>query len=91
MMAMIASGASMMPLERVPALARALEVDRAYILRLALDQRDTMLWTIIEEACGLVLTENEKKIIKILREVSRNSNPAPTTKLTRALREVFGE
>ena len=91
MMAMIASGASMMPLERVPALAHALEVDSAFLLRLALDQRDTLLWAIIEEACGLVLTENEKKIITIVRELSRNSNPAPTSKLTRALREVFGE
>lgn len=91
MMAMIASGASKLPIDRVPALAKALEVDTAYLLRLTLDQHDLMLWDIIEAACGLVLTDNEKKIVQIVRELSGNSDPAPTSKHIRALREAFGK
>ncbi len=91
MMAMIAGGTSKLPIDRVPALAKALNVDAAYLLRLALEQHDTMLWPIIEEATGMVLTANEKKIVSLVRTASGSADPAPTGKLLRALREAFGE
>ncbi|MCV0394362.1 MAG: XRE family transcriptional regulator [Rhizobiaceae bacterium] len=90
LLSMIGSGSSKLPVDRVPKLAAALEVDRVYLLRLALDQHDSLLWEIIEEACGLALSENEKKIIQLYRDISENRDPAPTAKLVRALREVLG-
>ena len=91
MMAMIAGGTSKLPIDRVPALAKALDVDAAHLLRLALEQHDTMLWSIIEDACGMALTENERKIVSLIRASSGGSDPAPVGKLLRALREAFGE
>lgn len=40
MLAMVKAGASKLPLEHVPGLAQALDVDPAHLLRLALEQRD---------------------------------------------------
>ncbi len=37
MLSLLQSGATKVPLDRVPALARALEVDRAYLMRLSLE------------------------------------------------------
>ncbi|MBO6541100.1 MAG: XRE family transcriptional regulator [Rhizobiaceae bacterium] len=91
MMAMIAGGTSKLPIDRVPALAKALDVDAALLLKLTLEQHDTMLWSIIEDACGMALTENERKIVSLIRTSSADSDPAPVGKLLRALREAFGE
>lgn len=90
-LSMIASGATKMPIERVPALARALDVDPADLLRLTLAQHDLLLWDIIEKACGFIVTDNEKRIVSLIRELSRDSDPTPTGRLVRALREAFGQ
>ncbi|MBO6716560.1 MAG: helix-turn-helix transcriptional regulator [Rhizobiaceae bacterium] len=90
-LSMIAGGSTKLPIDRVPALARALDVDAARLLQLALEQHDTMLWPIVEEVCGMALTENERKIVSLIRTASGGSDPAPTGKLLRALREAFGE
>jgi len=89
MLSMIANGASKMPIERVPALAKALGADTAHLLRLALLQHDKELWNTIERACGMVLTRNEESLLTHIRRMSRHADPSPTPKLLAALREVL--
>lgn len=89
-LSMIAGGTTKLPVDRVPALAKALDVDAAYLLRLALQQHDNLLWDVVEDAAGTVLTANEKKIIAFVRSASSDTDPAPTGKFLRALRDVFG-
>ena len=60
MIAMLKSGASKVPLDRVPALATALDCDPAWLLRLALEQTegDTAARAIVE-ILGAPVTKNE--------------------------------
>ena len=89
MLSMIANGSSRMPIERVPALARALDIHPSYLLRLTILQHSPELWSIIEEASGMVLTCNEEALLTHIRQMSRNSDPAPSPQLLSALRELL--
>ena len=89
MLAMITSGASKLPIDRVPALARALNVDPAFLLRLAILQHDRELWSIIEQATGKVLSKNEEELIEHIRSMSRASDFHPSSQLLDAIREVL--
>lgn len=90
MLAMIKSGANRMPLDRVPALAKALDCDPAYLFRLAVDQQDGALARIIDDIYGANVTRNEGAWLAALREASGNSDPTLTTKAQRAIRAIFG-
>jgi transcriptional regulator with XRE-family HTH domain len=89
MLAMIKSGSTRLPLDRVPALARALDADPAYLFRLALAQQSEALVGIVDEIFGPALTQNEKAWIAGIRRASANSDPTFTSKAERALNGVF--
>lgn len=89
MLAMIKSGASRLPLDRVQSLARALECDRARLFNLAVEQMDPGLARMIQDIYGLALTKNEIQIVELIRDVSGHSDPHLTRKLEKAIREVF--
>lgn len=82
-------GQSKVPLDKIPALAKALNVDPAFLFRLAMKQ----YWKGAEETIaaifGTVLTENEKMVIAILREATKDDVPAPTGEQIRRLKQVF--
>lgn len=89
MLSMVVNGASKMPIERVPALAKALEVDTAHLLRLTILQHDPDLWSTIEQACGMVLTRNEENLLTHIRRMSRHADPSPSPLLLNSLRETL--
>ncbi|MHA7851409.1 XRE family transcriptional regulator [Roseovarius sp.] len=68
MVSMVKSGASKLALDRVPSMARALECDPAYLMRLALEQAvgRTAAAAVIE-IFGEPVTENELGWIKAIR------------------------
>ena len=92
MLAMIKSGATRLPLDRVPALAVALDVDPARLLMLALEQ-----WMgsgparAIEKVFSTVVTRNEIGWLEELRAASDNTDPVITTRARSALRAIFGK
>lgn len=88
MMAMVKTGRSKLPLDRVPALAEALECDFVYLFMLAVEQTDVLLVRMINENLRLV-TKNEMQIVELVRGASRQSDPHLTRKLEKAIREVF--
>jgi transcriptional regulator with XRE-family HTH domain len=88
---MLKTGESALPLDRVPAMAKALDLDASYLLRLTLDQHGLPWWPILEQACGLIVTANEAAIVRAIRELSGDGDPALTTRLHRQLREIFAK
>jgi len=90
MITMIKQGDVKVALDRVAAFAKALDVDAAELYRLAMEQfysTETIkeLFSIV----GYSLSENEKGFVRIIREASKGSVPAPTPTLERKIREIF--
>lgn len=92
MMTFLKNGRNKVPLDRVPSLAKALEVDPAYLMRLALDQAvGATAAKAITEIFGTPATENEQGWLEELREASDNSDPRLTARSRTALRGIFGK
>jgi hypothetical protein len=85
------SGTSKCPIDRVPALAEALDTDPRHLLRLALLQAwgDTAA-RVIDEIVGTVLSRNEEAWVRELRDVTDNGDPALTPRLRAQFRALFG-
>ena len=92
MMSLLKAGKNKIPLDRVPALAKALEVDPAYLMRLALDQAvGVTAAQAITEIFGTPVTENERRWLTELREASDGTDPRLTGRARTALRAIFGK
>lgn len=92
MMSFLKNGRNKLPLDRVPSLAKALEVDPAYLMRLALDQAvGATAAKAITEIFGSPATENERGWLTELRDASDNGDPRLTARSRAALRGIFGK
>lgn len=91
-MSLLKSGKNKLPLDRVPSLARALEVDPAYLMRMALDQAvgATAAKAIID-IFGTPATENEIGWLNEIRDASDNTDPRLTARSRAVLRGIFGK
>src|SRR5687768_10025692 len=84
MLSMIKSGQSKLPLDRVAALARALDVDAKHLWLLALEQQGNATTAKeIAEIFGSVITNNELTWVEAIREASDMTDP-PLAKRARA-------
>ena len=92
MLTMIKTGASKLPLDRVPSLAAALECDPALLFRMALEQLDSPTTaSAIDRIFGAVVTENERDWLEALRQASDHSDPRLTTRARKSLNAIFGK
>jgi hypothetical protein len=79
---MMKQGLTKIPITRVGAFARALEVDPAHLLRLVLAEYSPETWAAIEEAInGTVLTRNERRLVEKYRVASGNTDPVPSVRV----------
>lgn len=92
MLAMIKSGATKLPIDRVPGLAKALDVDPALLLHLTLEQLagDTTARALMD-IFGTVVTRNESVWLNEIREASGHVDPALTSRARSAIRGIFGK
>jgi hypothetical protein len=92
MLAMIKSGASKLPLDRVASLAKALECDPVMLFVLALEQldRNTTEQT-IRQIFGTLVSQNEVAWLEEIRRASDHSNPGLTARARTAIRGIFGK
>ncbi len=92
MLSLLKSGANKVPLDRVPALARALDVDPSYLMWLSLEQSVgvTAANTIVD-CFGTPVTENKRGWLNKIRDASLNSEPRLTTRSRSKLRGIFGK
>ena len=92
MLSFLKSGRNKLPLDRVPSMARALEVDPAYLMRLALDQAvGATAAKAIVDIFGTPATVNEQGWLAELRDASDNADPRITARSRAALRAIFGK
>lgn len=92
MISIIKAGSTRLPLDRVPALARALEVDPRLLLLLAVEQWvGVTAGRTFEDVIGTVVTANELVWIKEIREASGNTDPTLTSRARAVLRSIFGK
>jgi transcriptional regulator with XRE-family HTH domain len=92
MMTFLKNGRNKVPIDRVPSLANALEVDPAYLMRLALDQAvGATAAKAITDIFGTPATANEQSWLAELRDASDNSDPRITARSRAALRAIFGK
>ena len=91
MVTMIKNGSNKLALDRVPSMARALECDKAYLMRLALEQAvgDTVGQAIVE-IFGTPVTANELGWLQEIREASEHSDPRITSRSKAAIKAIFG-
>lgn len=89
---MLKSGSSKLPLDRVPDLAKALECDPAWLLRLALEQGEgSTAAAAIFEIVGQPITQNERAWIAGIRDASDDTDPRLASRSKAALRGLFGK
>jgi len=92
MLSLLKSGVTKVPLDRVPALARALEVDRAYLMRLSLEHLSASRQrTPSSTASARPVTENERGWLDEICDASLNSDPRLTARSQSTLRAIFGK
>ncbi|MBL6427768.1 MAG: helix-turn-helix transcriptional regulator [Maritimibacter sp.] len=92
MITMIKQGRSKVALDRIPALAGALECDAAYLMRLALEQAigGTAAATLIE-VFGDPVTVNEHAWLSEIRSASGHTDPRLTARSQSTIRAIFGK
>lgn len=90
-LSMIKSGDSKVPLDRVPSLAKALEVDERILFRLTVEQhfRGSDLHRLVDKMGAATLTDNEVLWLELMRELTDNTDPAPTEPMKNAMREAL--
>jgi transcriptional regulator with XRE-family HTH domain len=92
MITMLKTGASKLALDRVPALAKALDCDPAYLLRLALEQAvGNTAAKAISDVLGTPVTANERAWLEEIRDASDHVDPRLTARLRTTLRGMFGK
>jgi len=90
-LSMIKSGSTKLALDRVPQLAKALDCDPAFLLRLAMEQSlGVTAAKAVGEIFGSPLTANEREWIAEIRDASGDINPRLTARSRTRLREIFG-
>lgn len=92
MLSMVKSGASKLALDRVPALAAALETDPKHLFLIALDQHGLETTRVtVTEIFGTIVTKNEAAWLAAIREASDHSDPTLTTRGRAAIRGIFNK
>jgi len=92
MLSMIKSGKTRLPLDRVPALARALDCDPKFLFKLAIEQSgsETTL-SAIEDIFGTIVTRREVAWLAEIRDASDHVDPTLTSRARAAIRGIFGK
>lgn len=92
MISMIKDGTSKVALDRIPALAKALECDARLLFRMALNQEGNETFaTAVEEIFGTIISKNEAAWLAELRNASDETDPSLTSRGRAALRSVFNK
>ena len=92
MMPFLKNGRKKVQIDRVPSQAKALEVDAAYLQRLALDQAvGATAAKATTDIFGTPATGNERGSLQERRDASDNSDPRISSRSRATLRSIFGK
>jgi len=88
-LSMMKNGETKVPIDKVPAFARALRCDPVYLYRLAMQQywpEETELLSLVTD-CSI--TKNERQLMDYIRELSNENDPVLDENLRAKLQQVF--
>lgn len=86
---MFKQGQTKVPIEKVPALARALGLDPAHLLSLAMKEYMPEVYKTVQETLGRTVSKNEYAMIEAIREITGNQDPPLTKDLRGKLKEAL--
>jgi hypothetical protein len=72
---MFKKGLTKVPIEKVPALAKALHLDPAHLLMLAMREYMPEAFATIQKTLGHTVTENEFELVSEVRKATKDSDP----------------
>ncbi|MGR3630774.1 MAG: hypothetical protein ACU0A8_01450 [Limimaricola soesokkakensis] len=75
---MMKPGETKVPLNRIPALAKACGVDAATFIRIAMTEYHPELWRLLEAEFGANLTEDEEKLVEGWRYLTGHASTRST-------------
>ncbi|MDP3262093.1 MAG: XRE family transcriptional regulator [Tabrizicola sp.] len=91
-LSMLKAGNSKLALDRVPALAAALECDPALLMRLALEQAvGSTAALALREILGTPVSANERLWLAEIRDAAGQIDPRPTARARATIRGLFGK
>ncbi len=76
------------PLEKIPALAEALDVDVGHLMRLGLEQYWPDKMDVITKVFSRIVTDNEFELVREIREWTSDADPKLTLRDLRHLPEL---
>lgn len=89
-LSMYKRGEAKVPLDRIPAFAKALQVDAGHLFRLALEQYWPGQEKVIQEIFGGITTRNQRDWLDVIEDVLSESDPVMTPPRAQALRTALG-
>ena len=82
---LMVAGITKVPIDRIPRLAEALNVEPTQMMRAALEDYAPQMLKALEETFDFMASPNEREIIKVFRLLTSRSDP----RMTPALRETI--
>jgi len=69
---MIKDGITKLPINRIPSIAKALNIDPVHLLRMTMREYMPETWSVIETVFGQsLMTDNERNLLEVVRKASR--------------------
>lgn len=92
MISMFKRGETKVPLDKIPALAKALHVDPAHLFRLAMEQQWPGLKEVVDLIFKNIASDNEAELfLKKWRDRSSERDPSPTVNIDAAFDKFLDE
>lgn len=86
---MFKTGEVKVPLDKIPALAKAINVDPAFLFRLAMEQYWPAMNEAISAIFGAITTLNQRAILARIAELTGEDDPELTPELDAKLKKAF--
>jgi hypothetical protein len=78
-------------LDKVPAFAKALHVDPAHLIRLALQQQMPEVAKIMHQVIGKTVSDHEFEFVQAFRKATKDADPKPEPRQLDMLEDAFKE
>jgi transcriptional regulator with XRE-family HTH domain len=92
MISMLKRGEAKVPLDKIPLLAKALNVDPAHLFRLAMEQQWPGMKAVVDEVFKNIASDNEtENLLKPWREITKERDPSPNSRMAKILERAFKE
>jgi hypothetical protein len=86
---MMRQGEMKLPIAKVYSLAAAVADDPLFLYRLALESYQPSMLEALEASQGPLLSQNEREVLRVIREVSNGKDPEMTDFQRRMVAELF--